>query len=230
VEADYYRGKRVRHDSVRFRVSSIPIDCVPADYNKHERSTTFRFTCTALIPVTIPFDEKEECWRFLMRQNITILDESKKQLLSANKGKINIATDGGVYNYTGNYGVVVSDGEQGLATNYGTLYSHPMMESLTRAKIYSMFPGIITLAAISFYCNLLESAHRTLTIYSNNLPMIQRVYRRRKKKQMVNQHKDPDIDIELQLLYELDRLKQRGNTVRLRHVRGHQEFKRRNAS
>jgi hypothetical protein len=105
-----------------------------------------------------------------------------------------------VYNYTGNFGVVVSDGIQDLATNYGTLYSQPLMESPTRAELNSMLAGIITLAALSSHYNLSESAHRTITIYSNNLPMIQRVYRRRKKKRTVNQHKDPDIDIELQLI------------------------------
>jgi hypothetical protein len=78
----------------------------------------------------------------------------------------------------GNFGVVVSDGTQALATNYGTLYSHPLMESPTRAELYSMLAGIITLAAISSHFNLSTRSHRTITIYSDNFPMIQRVYRR----------------------------------------------------
>ena len=41
----------------------------------------------------------------------------------------------------------------------------------------------------------------------------------------VNQHRGPDADLEIQVLYEIKQLLNKMNTISCRYVRGHQELK-----
>jgi hypothetical protein len=123
--------------------------------------------------------------------------------------------DGGVYESKATFRVVISNGKQALVTNYGTLYCFPHYESPTRSELYAILAGLVILSAVAKQLNIQQTAHRMISLYKDNQRMISRIYRRNKMKRTVNQHKDPDLDLEIQIIAELEELKSRGNTVQL---------------
>jgi hypothetical protein len=62
---------------------------------------------------------------------------------------IYIISDGGVFNYEGTFGVIISDGSLPIASNNGKLYSVDFVESSFRSEMYSMLAGILSLVYIN---------------------------------------------------------------------------------
>jgi hypothetical protein len=55
--------------------------------------------------------------------------------------------------------------------------------------------------------------------------LVNKVNNRLRNRRTTNQHRDSDVDLELQLLYELQSLNTKNTTISITHVRSHQELK-----
>jgi hypothetical protein len=78
---------------------------------------------------------KQLHWTNNFIENIRVTDGSKlKQLFSQEEEiKVYIASDGGVHNYEGTFGVVLSDGNSPFVQNNGKFYSVDFYESSYRS-------------------------------------------------------------------------------------------------
>jgi ribonuclease HI len=88
-----------------------------------------------------------------------------------------------------------------------------------------MLAGILTLETICIELGDINIFQRNITLLSDNKRVIQRIQHRRRNKRTVNQHRDSDVDLELQLLHEIEKWEPNHAKVSISHVRSHQELK-----
>jgi gas vesicle protein len=60
-------------------------------------------------------------------------------------------------------------------------------------------------------------------MYCDNKSLIKRITSRRKVRMTVNQHRDAEVDLELQVLHELRMLEKDQSHVILQYVKGHKQ-------
>jgi ribonuclease HI len=135
---------------------------------------------------------------------------------------IYIVSDGGVYNYEGTYGVVISDGTNPLIKNYGKLYSVDFCESSYRSELYAMLAGIITLQAVSKEYGEISGDNTTVHLVTDNKALVRKINNRLKNKRTTNQHRDSDVDLELQLMHEIYQLQSNNLHITISFARSHQ--------
>jgi hypothetical protein len=98
-------------------------------------------------------------WKNSFIGNTTILDNNKlKNFISQDEFTIFIASDGGVHNYEGTFGIAISDGTSLLATNNGKFYSVDFCESSYRSELYAMLSGVLTFKSLCIHSNALQRA------------------------------------------------------------------------
>ena len=114
-----------------------------------------------------------------------------------------IVSDGGVSDHRGTYGVVLSDGINAFATNKGKMYSVNYLESPFRSEMYALLAGIISFQSI---IDTASNSTSSLTLYSDNKKLIERLCQRRTRGRTVNQYRGSNVDLELQILDEIRKL------------------------
>jgi hypothetical protein len=112
----------ISHDP-GFLVSTLPEDCIPADV-RIDRNGMY----TATFSNTNSSDNirmiHRDKWNNDFIKNTVIKDMQRtKDLLNNPETPIIIVSDGGVYNYEGTFGLVISDGARPIVQNKGKLYS-----------------------------------------------------------------------------------------------------------
>jgi ribonuclease HI len=138
-----------------------------------------------------------------------------------------ITSDGGVYEYQGTFGVVISDKATPTLTNYGKLYSPELYESSYRSEAYGMLAGIISLNQAMETTEAHLKKGKTFVLYCDNKTLVKRVNDRLTNRIKVNQHCDADIDLELQILSEIRKLPP-DFLISIRHVKGYKLKKKNN--
>ena len=211
-------------NTIRFIIDNIPHGCIPAQMTNARNMTTVYFSKSHIVKTTrhsiIRNEQIAEEWYDSMIENYDTIDE--EHLTNALQGdQIVIVSDGGVHEYQGTFGVVISNGTEQLATNHGKIYSVDFMASPYRSELYSMLAGIMTLHTIMQG----DISNKEIILYSDCKELVKKIQFRSKWNMTVNQHRGPDADLELQLLYEIQQLLDKHNTVSCRYVRGHQELK-----
>ena len=73
---------------------------------------------------------------------------------------------------------MLSDGINSFATNKGKMYSVDYLESPFRSEMYALLAGLISFQSIIDIQNNINS---TITIYSDNKKLIERLRQRRSK-------------------------------------------------
>jgi hypothetical protein len=165
-------------------------------------------------------------WTDPFLENSIITDIQKtKDLLAQVDSNIYIVSDGGVHNYEGTFGVVISDGTNPLIKNYGKLYSLDFYESSYRSELYSMLAGILTLQAASKEYGELSSNNIIVHLLSDNKALVRKINNRLKNKRTTNQHRDSDVDLELQLMHEINKMQAINIHIKVEFVRSHQELR-----
>jgi hypothetical protein len=104
-----------------------------------------------------------------------------KALLLDLEKPITIVSDGGVHNYQGTFGLVISEGVRPLVKNKGKLYNVDFFESSFRSEIYAMLVALLTLEGICKDFGDIKDAQRTIHLYSDNKRVVQRIHNRRRK-------------------------------------------------
>jgi ribonuclease HI len=147
-------------------------------------------------------------------------------MLSNEEGTTYIVSDGGVYNYEGTYGLVISNGDTIVAQNNGKMYSVDFYESSYRSELYAMLAGLLTFKAINDEYGMHQEKIKNIQLISdNNKRLVQKVCKRMINKRTINQHCDSDVDIELQSLHKINKLESQQVSVTVRWVKSHQELR-----
>jgi hypothetical protein len=119
VNAPHYQHKlaRVSRTAERTFSSTIARGSIPADFQIHQNTTTFRFnrdppvkqSSDTVLPIIEP-------WKTPLISGLHIFSSNAIIEAMGNKETtIHTTTDGGVYDYKGTFGVVISDGNKSLA-------------------------------------------------------------------------------------------------------------------
>ena len=134
---------------------------------------------------------------------------------------LTIVTDGGALTTCNTYGGVITNGEHKIVDFNGKIFFNPNTSSSFRSESYGMLSGIVTLEAIVDYYEI-DISKKKISLVSDCKPLIQRINQRSRRHMSTNQHIDSDVDIELQILFELKKLRII-HDVKVYHVKGHQD-------
>jgi hypothetical protein len=63
----------------------------------------------------------------------------------------------------------------------------------------------------------------TINIYCDNKSLINRINNRRNIHMTVNQHRDAEADLELQVLHEIEQLEKNNNMVKMMYVKSYKQ-------
>jgi hypothetical protein len=134
-----------------------------------------------------------------------------------------IVSDGGVYNCQSNFGAVIAASLSPLAHTYGKIYSIDFYESSYWSELYGMLAGVVMLQHILQTESLTLLEEKKIQIYCDNRSVVNKINERMKYCRTVNQHRHPDTDIEIQLIHQLQLLKEQKSKIKIEHVNGHQD-------
>ena len=132
-----------------------------------------------------------------------------------------MATDGGIYNDSGTFGISLGNGDRTIATNKGKLYSNHFYHSPFRSELHAILAGLTTIEVLVDYFKIQLSDIR-LEIFSDCKKAVDRIQQRRNNRRTNNQYLVSDIDIELQIINTLEKCE---FPVTIKLVAGHQEKK-----
>jgi hypothetical protein len=98
-------------------------------------------------------------------------------------------------------------------------------ESSYRSELYAMLAGFLSFKSLSESIGMMPGVKIILTLISDNRPLVNKIYKRLQSKRTTNQHRDSDVDLELQLIYELETWTSDNHQISIGFVRSHQELK-----
>jgi hypothetical protein len=204
---------------------SLPSECFPAAI-RHNKDKGIYIANYSTIHNTSAAAKEDLHWTAPFLEN-TIITETQhtKDLMTQADSNIYIVSDGGVYNYEGTFGVVISDGSNPLVKNYGKMYSLDFCESSYRSELYAMLAGVLTLQAVSTEYGALSCNNITVHLITDNKALVRKINNRLRNKRTTNQHRDSDVDLELQLMHEISRLQSMKIIIKVALVRSHQELR-----
>jgi hypothetical protein len=143
-------------------------------------------------------------WMDCFIENIKITDRAKLlHLFLQQEFTIYIASDGGVYNYERTFGVIIYNGISSIAQNNGKIYSVDFCESSYRSELFAMLAGVLSFKLLCSYTERQSGDKITVKIVSDCRTLVNKINNRMKNRRTTNQHRDSDLDLELQLVYEL---------------------------
>jgi ribonuclease HI len=137
--------------------------------------------------------------------------------------RISDKLDGGVHDYNSNFGMVIAVTSKIVATNKGKIYSVAFHESSYRSEMLEVLATIVSLQYIIKKHKMEVANNKHLKFYCDNSSVIKLLDDRQDMRHTVNQHRYPDVDIELQILYELRQLHKSNCITTFKHVKGHQD-------
>jgi hypothetical protein len=141
---------------------------------------------------------------------MTILDQQQFQSAIQDPiSEIIIASDGGVHNYHGNFGVVIACKSHSLLSNYGKLYSIEFYESSFRLEMYGVLVGLVTYHHMVKELETQMYPGKKINVYCDNKSVVNKISSQQELWRTVNQC-HPDVNIEMQVLYEISLLETKG--------------------
>ena len=167
----------------------MPLDCIPADIYSTTNIQTVKFNSS--ITINNQHTEKTEKidWQTSMLTNLQVIQDDRIHIVAQDDASpIYIISDGGVHNYEGIFGVMISDGLSPIASNKGKLYSVDFFETSYRSEMYSMLAGIMSLHYLHKQYHFNTKNSQRLHLFSDNKTLVHKVNNRRKVKRTVNQH------------------------------------------
>jgi hypothetical protein len=161
-------------------------------------------------------------WRHELLRNLLIDDMTMLQKALEEKAMtMNIVSDGGVHDYNGNFGMVKAVKSKIVATNKGKMYSIAFHESSYRSELFGVLARINKIHHSETQVE--GSEQQTTKLFCNNKSVVKLLNERRETRRTFNQHRHPDVDIEIQIIHELRQLEEMNCTAIIKHVKGHQD-------
>jgi ribonuclease HI len=148
-------------------------------------------------------------------RNLIIEDELElRRSLNDRESTLNIILD--VFIKKSNYGY-------SLVTNVGKIFSIPFHESSYRAELFGMLAAVTTLRHIIELYEISIQERKKFLFYCNNKSVVKTINSTLDMQRTVNEHCYPDADIELQLMHELNVLRETKCHIEVSHIKGHQD-------
>jgi hypothetical protein len=164
-------------------------------------------------------------WNNHFIENTIVTDVQKiKELLTNSEAPIIIISNGGVFNYEGTFGLVISDDTSPIAQSNGKLYSVDFFESSFRSELYELLAGLLTLESICLEYGDIMGDQRNIHFFSDNKRVVQKVNSKLRNKRTINQHRNSDMDLELKILHEIHKWQTRNNVIKVLFVPSHQDL------
>jgi ribonuclease HI len=105
----------------------------------------------------------------------------------------------------------------------GQIYSVEFCESLYRSELFGMLAAVVSFRYILETHNISIPKDKIIHLYCDNKSVIITVNAQQESRRTVNQYRQPDVDIEQQLIHELEQLSKEVGVIEMEHVRGHQD-------
>jgi hypothetical protein len=134
-----------------------------------------------------------------------------------------MVSDGGLKRKSGSYGAVIGNRHIELIHNQGIAHGYYATNSSFRSEAYGMLSACTLLNEIVKYLSLHIPADKPLSIFTDNLGLVNRIRKHRTGPLPISLMQAPDVDLELQIREELHHLSNVGFTSSVNHVLGHQD-------
>jgi ribonuclease HI len=217
------------HKNIRNHCQSthdLPGNCIPISLRfSPKRNILIATVSSSTSPERIIIkDTPHRTNRFI--ENTIVTDAIKfRQLFSQEDLTIYVASDGGVHNYEGTFGVIMSDGSSPFAKNHEKFYSVDFCESLCRSELFAMLAGILSFKSLCYLAEVRSTTKFKFKIFSDSRILVNKINNRLSNRRTTNQHRDSDVDLELQIISELTLLMSKNYQISIGFVCSHQELK-----
>lgn len=212
----------------------IPQTCIPveSEVTKNGSQTVVHGQCISQpTNTTVPPSNFTEYiaqlpeWESDLLRHIEIsnLTSLKASLESATE-TLQIASDGGLREDTGSYGVAMGTSTEDLDTNRGRAHGNEELLSSYRAEAYGLLSAILLLRHFVKFYKINPTDGNTPRFFCDNLALAKILAKHFTNRMTVGEHYAPDVDLELQILAEIKQLKEVGIKFSLQHVKGHQDL------
>lgn len=227
-----YTATKVRSSSASYNTDIgtmffpiLPNNCIPAESSSSRGLSTVHFCITKPESSTNKNTIHPECpkWKEVMLKHMMVIDEAfLNKLLYESDDNIIITTDGWVHDYNGTFGQVISNCTNPIVTNKGQIYSVNCLQSAYRCELYGILSGIITFTDLVQQQDQ-QISNKHIIIMTDNKSIIRLLKKRRYNTSTGNDHKGPDVDLELQIIFEIKELEMSEYKIDIRYVKGHQD-------
>jgi ribonuclease HI len=208
------------------RTPHLPADCIPISLRLNRQRNTLIAKFSPIMQPARIITKDSLHWTTPFTENTIVTDDiTFRRLFSQDEFTIYITSDGGVHNYEGTFGVILSDGLSSFAQNHGKLFSVDFCESSYRSELFAMLSGILSFKSLCETASLKPGTKILLKLVSDSKILINKINKRLHNRRTTNQHRDSDVDLELQLIHELKILASNNCQIFTAFVRSHQELK-----
>jgi RNase P/RNase MRP subunit POP5 len=122
----------------------LPHDCIPADGYRNDSTAYLHFYKESPTTKVDRKQMKHTIWSSSMTRHIEIKNAmAMMKVATLKEAIIRVITDGGIHEYGGTFGVIISDGESIFAKNKGQIYSVDFHQSSYRSELFAMLAGLI---------------------------------------------------------------------------------------
>jgi hypothetical protein len=204
-------------------MKNLPIDAIPTDIRTTNQSYMIDIRMPPIFCCTINIVPEIPQWQSVILKNTEVYDQALFQKVVEDNADITMVSEGGMYNYQGNFGLVVAHKNTSLVGNYGKRYSIEFYKSSYRSELCRVLSGLVTFHYLISTLKLKLHAKKQLLLHCDKNSVVKKLTSRQELRRMVNQHRHPDVDIEMQVLHKISLLEAKGCHVTIQHVYGHQD-------
>jgi hypothetical protein len=226
-------GRRIiTHNTTSLEtVTTIPESANPVDVRRDDNTiivTGFSESVNtqpvrAATTFTKYLESKDEWLQQLLFQWIAVAPEDELNEKLQSESTITLASDGGFNRGKGSFGCILECEGTELMTVAGKAPGKEDLNSSFRCEAYGMLAGLCLLKHVQLYLEHVPHQNRKLAIFCDNLSLVRRLNHDRENPMVLGAYNSPDIDVELQLLFEMKDVTNRGYKIHMEHLKGHQD-------
>lgn len=134
-----------------------------------------------------------------------------------------LVSDGGYKDYHGSFGVAIGTLDQALCSIEGPAPGTPHLLTYFRSEAYGMLAGLAFMHIFINTYNLVFSTTRPIKFFCHNLAVVNICKALNQGDTYPSKYIKSDMDIIIQIQYELESLKSKNVRIIIDHVSGHQD-------
>jgi hypothetical protein len=140
-----------------------------------------------------------------------------------NTEPISTGIDGGVKLGVGTFGVILQQDDNAVMRMSGKVPGTEHLFTPYRSEAYSLLAALVLIRNILAFYHIQVPTIKQVQIYSDNISLIRRVEEQDQIINKVGYYNSPDIDVELQIRQEIQKLRYHQVEILLLYVKGHQD-------
>lgn len=215
--------------------SSIPITIIETGIDilvtipYHLQMTTYHQQLSTTTIIQTTFDDhinSLESWRQLLIQHWNAIETHQLIQLLSSQNELIIASDGGYDPETGEgtFGAIIATEFDELMSTMGHALQRCDLGSSFRAELYGLLSALVLIHEALLFHQIQTQPRTCVTIFIDNKGVGTRVNRHSNQPIPLGHYFISDMDIELAVIDEINKLNAKGITIRpIRHVKAHQD-------